>query len=490
MNIHKVYKASVDFYGDVRTLVRGLPYQCPDDWEDVLNSLNQDSELYIIKEPDNPKDKHAIAAFLGERRIGYVASSDCGKIWLYLTDEKMPCKFLQRYEASFKISFENPRHLYEEKTFAEIYEDKFGVTNQPFPAFEIPMLDDPKDKRFAWLDDKIIIVDLEKGIPDFRRKLASGMIIIVGRKNSKGEYCYYLPYMNNPIADIEDNLIREVIDKYGFVIALPDVPMITQQGVIIIDLHVTFFKETHFSAFDSSHHSEIVFNINPDYKITESMESHDCIEEDFGCVKKLVQDKIDFVEEEKLDSHITLDFYNQIDKVTTDICDFVNDTLTESKRLLKYIHKHPFYGHHYDDLNEYKIFVKIFVMKDLCSVYKKLKCSISVYKKEGHALWLYSLKVMGVSTNFEMFKELQKRKPKYEVIEELRETATKFIKERYEMEFPNYADSDFVMCDLLDDVDELLSLEYMRLMSQFASAVANAKGKMTDKERKWLSQLS
>ena len=43
MYVSKVYVAAVDSYGDVRTLVRGLPYQCPDDWEDVLYSLDEDT---------------------------------------------------------------------------------------------------------------------------------------------------------------------------------------------------------------------------------------------------------------------------------------------------------------------------------------------------------------------------------------------------------------------------------------------------------------
>ena len=121
MYVSKVYETAVDSYGDVRTLVRGLPYQCPDDWEDVLDSLDENSNLYLVKEPDNPKDKLAIAAYLDDRRVGYVAASDNGKIWLYLTDEKMPCKFIERFDASFKITFVNPRYLFEDKPFEEIY---------------------------------------------------------------------------------------------------------------------------------------------------------------------------------------------------------------------------------------------------------------------------------------------------------------------------------------------------------------------------------
>ena len=264
MYVSKVYQMPVDAYGDVRTLVRGLPYQCPDDWEDVLDSLDEDSNLYLVKEPDNPKDKLAIAAYLDDRRVGYVAASDNGKIWLYLTNEKMPCKFIERFDASFKISFENPRYLFEGMPFEEIYRDKDGIIDKPFPDFQIPFLTSPKDSNYEWFDDRTYIMDLENFIPDFRRKLASRMIILVGRKNSKGEYCYYLPYANNIIADIDNEEIKNIIDEYGFVIGLPDVPMLTHHDVIFMDLHVTYLTGIIFWTFDSMHQSEFVFHLRED----------------------------------------------------------------------------------------------------------------------------------------------------------------------------------------------------------------------------------
>ena len=261
MHISKVYEMPVDAYGEVRTLVGGLPYQCPNDWEDVLGSLDEDSNLYLVKEQDNPKDKLAIAAYLDDRRVGYVVASDNGKIWLYLTDEKMPCKFIERFDASFKIAFENPRRLFEDVPFEEIYRDKDGVTDEPYAEYEIPFLTNPKDNNYEWLDDSTYLMDLEKFIPDFRRKLAARMIILVGRKNSKGEYCYYLPYANNIIADIHNEEIKDSIDEYGFVIALPDVPMMTERGGIFMDLHVTYLTGIIFWTFNSMHQSEFVFHL-------------------------------------------------------------------------------------------------------------------------------------------------------------------------------------------------------------------------------------
>lgn len=130
MYIEENRNIPVDSYGDIRTLVRGLPYQCPDDWKDVLESLDEDSNLYLVKEPDNPKDKLAIAVYLDDRRIGYVAASDNKKIWQHLTDEKIQCTFLEKFEASFKISFEYPRNQFEELPFEGFHNDNCGVTEK------------------------------------------------------------------------------------------------------------------------------------------------------------------------------------------------------------------------------------------------------------------------------------------------------------------------------------------------------------------------
>ena len=153
MYVSKVYEMAVDSYGDVRTLVRGLPYQCPNDWEDVLDSLDEDSNLYLIKEPDNPKDPLAIAAYLDNRRVGYVAASDNAKIWPYLTNEKMPCTFIERFEASFKVSFENPLLTIKEN-------EKIMKTSQFNPDFYMDYaLKKGETKNFSVDKSSFIVID-------------------------------------------------------------------------------------------------------------------------------------------------------------------------------------------------------------------------------------------------------------------------------------------------------------------------------------------
>lgn len=267
MYVSKVYEMPVDSYGDVRTLVRGLPYQCPNDWEEVLDSLDEDSNLYLVKEPDNPKDELAIAAYLGDRRIGYVAADDNCKVWMFLTDEKTPCKLIQKYEASFKVSFDNPQKLYENMNFEEIYRDNEGWIEKNCLIMEVPFLSDKEDGAYDWYRDVIIIRDFEEFVPDFRRKLAAKMITFIARKNSQGNYRYYLPYINAAVAIVDDEMIKGFIDMDGFVIAIPDLSYKTYPGGIHVDLNVARLQPKNslinkFRIIEEKGGKELVFYLN------------------------------------------------------------------------------------------------------------------------------------------------------------------------------------------------------------------------------------
>lgn len=265
--IEEIRRIPVDSYGDIRTLVRGLPYQCPDDWKEVLESLDEESELFLIKEPDNPKDEMAIAVYLGDRRVGYVAADDNCQVWMFLTDEKTPCRLIQKYEASFKIAFDNPRPLFENMALEDIYKDYDGWIEKEWPIMYVPTLSDKDEDTYDWYRDVIISKDFESMIPDFRRKLASKMITFVARKNSRGRYLYYLPFYNDTVALVDNDMIKKLIDTDGFVIARPNLSSKTYPGGIHIELSVARLKRGNplikeFRAVEEKGGNELVFYLN------------------------------------------------------------------------------------------------------------------------------------------------------------------------------------------------------------------------------------
>lgn len=491
MYTEEIRPLPVDSYDDVRTLVRGLPYQCPEDWQDVLSSLDENCELYLVKEPDNPKDEFAIAAYLDDRRIGYVSADDNCKVWMFLSDKRTPCKVIQKYEASFKVSFENPRPLFESMAFEDIYKDKDGWVEKNRPIMEVPFLTDAEDNDYDWYRDIVVIRDFEEFVPDFRRKLAAKLIVFFARKNSQGNYRYYIPYINAAVAVVEDEMIKEFIDKDGFVIAIPEMSSKTYPGGIHICLNIARLHPnnpliTKFKSIEQDGDKELVFYLksaSPLEKV-EDMDSNNAQSE--------VADKNS---DELSIGEINRDYFDKIDRLTTDIDKLVRDDLILSRRVLRKMHKHPHYGYHYDDIKEYISFVKLFVMKDLCHIYKELNGSISLSKNEGKILFLYALKVLGEKRDFsfEMFKELCNPNTTIEMIKEYRKVVENFIKQQYEEQIPYYPKNDFLMHEVLEDANiELMdrAIEYKELMCQFATSVADAKGKISTKERKWLSNLA
>lgn len=503
MYVNKVYQMAVDSYGDVRTLVVGITYQRPDDWEYIMDSLNEDSNLYLIKEPDNPKDPLAIAAYLDDRRVGYVAASDNGKIWLYLTDEKMPCSYLESFGASFKISFENPRALFEDMPFEEIYMGKDGVTDESYAHFDIPFLTNPKDKSYDWFDDRTYIMDLEQYIPDFRRKLASRLIVLVGRKNSKGEYLYYLPYSNSPVEYVRDDTVKGIIDRYGFVIALPDVPVINSHGSIIMDLHVTYIKDTNFKDFDLANHSELVFNLisEYDYKKQNAVNNQSSAnsKNNKGCKNESNEENDLFLQEpESTPSYSKSDYilkkgetinysidkksFEKIDRITTELYSFVRKVLFPSMELFGFIKKQTPYAMQISGFKEYEILIKIFIIKDLGRIYKGLNHSVNFDTAEGKAILLYMEKDVGEDTevSFETFKEICNPKTRLEPAKKMRQILEELMTSYYEFSIVLWTDTDFMIHSFLKDVNKEWAKRYLELIRQFASAIDDADEKKTD----------
>ena len=246
MFVEKVHQYKADYHGDVRTLITGLSFQCPDDWEAVLNKLDSQSELTIKKEPENPHDEYAIAAYLGDRRIGYVSKDDNCAISMFLGDDPVRCEVIEKYKASFKVSFEHPKKDYEGLTPEQIFQlqpdCEYKGYDKNLPSYEIPVLQ-IDNESYDWYDDRIMMPNMERWIVDFNRKFVSNIIELVCRQASDGKYYYYLPYLNWDIAEVGSPEICNELERLGIGIALVDVATLTYQNTIVADLKVALRKD-------------------------------------------------------------------------------------------------------------------------------------------------------------------------------------------------------------------------------------------------------
>ncbi len=246
MFIEKVHQHKADYHGDVRTLITGLSFQCPEDWESILDSLDSQSDITLRKEPDNAHDEYAIAAYLGNRRIGYVSKDDNCTVYMFMGDEPVRCEVIEKYNASFKVSFEHPKKTYEEFAPEQIFQlqsdCEYKGYDKDLPSYEIPILE-VGDDSYDWYDDTIVIPYMEKWIVDFNRKFVSNKIELVCREASDGKYYYYLPYLNWDIAEVGSQEICDELERLGKGIALVDVATLTYQNTIVVDLKVGLCKD-------------------------------------------------------------------------------------------------------------------------------------------------------------------------------------------------------------------------------------------------------
>ncbi len=132
---------------------------------------------------------------------------------------------------------------------------------------KVPFLSNTEDKSYDWYRTAIVIRDFEEFIPDFRRKLAAKKIVFVARKNSQGNYLYYLPYINAGVAVVENDEQKSFIDTDGFFIAIPEMCFKTYPGAIHVDLFIARLHPDNplikrFKSVEQEGNKELVFYLS------------------------------------------------------------------------------------------------------------------------------------------------------------------------------------------------------------------------------------
>lgn len=184
------------------------------------------------------------------------------------------------------------------------------------------------------------------------------------------------------------------------------------------------------------------------------------------------------------------EFFELIDKITSEFDTFAKRELIESGNLSRYFISHEPFCNYIENVRQETI-IKSLVVKDICKIFIKLNHSINIDTLEGKILFLYMLKNMNVETDFKTFNNYCYSFSLDSNTIKVRVLINDLMKKLYNMNLSleELDTNDFYLKNILSQVDKELSKRYVVLLYRFASVVAKADGKITKEEEDWLSQM-
>ena len=196
-------------------------------------------------------------------------------------------------------------------------------------------------------------------------------------------------------------------------------------------------------------------------------------------------------DDESFKFSIEPEFFDLIDKITSEFDSFIKRELIESENVSRFFISHEPFKNFIENVKERETVIKSLVIKDICKIFIKLNHSISIDTLEGKILFLYMLKELNGSPNFETFNDYCYSFSLESNTIEVRVIVDSLLKKSYEMNLclEDLGTNDFYFKRILDQIDKELSKNYMVILYRFASVVAKADGKITDEEEDWLSQM-
>lgn len=204
-------------------------------------------------------------------------------------------------------------------------------------------------------------------------------------------------------------------------------------------------------------------------------------------------DKPEYVIKRDEDYILTIksDFFELIDKITSEFFYFVKNELLESERIHHFLMtKEPFCNLKTDTDSRIQT-IKFLVEKDMFKIFFKLNHSINIDTFEGKILFLYLLKQADINPEFQRFDDYCYSLSLNPQIIKVRVIIGGMIRRANELTWGlNDTDSyDFYFKHILEQIDKELSKKYMILLYRFASIVAKCDGTITKEEEEWLSQM-
>ena len=185
------------------------------------------------------------------------------------------------------------------------------------------------------------------------------------------------------------------------------------------------------------------------------------------------------------------EFFDLIDKITSEFNSFLRSELLGSETISRYLINSEAYSNIVTDTKRKSTLIKTLILKDIFSVFVKLNHSINIDTLEGKILFLYQLKDVDINPDFKTFNNYCFSFSLNPKIIEVRVCVDDLIKQANELTFglKDLESYDIYFKHILDKADKVLSKKYMVMLYRFASVVAKADGKISEEEENWLSRL-
>ena len=196
-------------------------------------------------------------------------------------------------------------------------------------------------------------------------------------------------------------------------------------------------------------------------------------------------------DDESIKLTIEPEFFDLIDKITSEFNSFVRNELLGSETISRYLINNEAYSNIVTDAKRKRTLIKTLILKDIFSVFVKLNHSINIDTLEGKILFLYQLKDADINPDFQTFNKYCYSFSLNPKVIEVRVCVDDLIKQANELTFglKDLDLYDVYFKHILDQVDKELSKKYMVMLYRFASVVAKADGKISEEEENWLSRL-
>lgn len=193
-------------------------------------------------------------------------------------------------------------------------------------------------------------------------------------------------------------------------------------------------------------------------------------------------------ERETTSPYIERDYFKLIEQTSSELIDFSLFVRNDYKKIIHAFQTNEVLRDQVYDYSSCKFFVDLFIIKDICYIYKKLNHHTDINTIEGKFLFLHIIKVANMEYNYDIFNLCCNEFSDSQDVKDARNHVNDFINSSISFETNLYFDG-FYLSRFLSLFDKDLNDKYLTILYRCASVIAKAGGHVSEEDCNWISQI-